>query len=167
MPWPAECPYKHLLLSHAKDGEEYGFILMLYEENPKTAASIYTKTKEQKMKQETKPEPVPHVHAAIISEWVKDTKRPMQCRVGDDGAWTECEHPHWHAGTQYRFKSRWFDMEQLWIANGKPKVEYKSLDSTWREQFPPWCDGTEYRFKEVSRHAALKAKWEAKGRPER
>jgi len=118
------------------------------------------------MTQETKPAPVPHIHAAIIGEWVKDTTRAVQTRESDAVTWLDCEHPHWHADAQYRFKPRWFDMKNEWIAKGKPEVEALYRRGWEAVSDPAWNDGVEYRFKEVSRHAALKAEWEAKGRPD-
>ena len=130
--------------------------------------AIGEKMDESKMTQENKP--VPHVHAAIIGEWVKDTTRPMQCRQGNDGKWLTCDKPHWHTDTQYRFKPRWFDMQQLWIEKGKPAVNVRSKDTGMAWMLcgdPTWRDDAEYEFVKVSRHAALRAEWEEKGRPAR
>ena len=133
------------------------------------ANAIARKMDEPKMTQENKP--VPHVHQKEINEWAADPSAAWQ--VADkNGKWIDIPNksPTWHPDVNYRRKPRWFDMEQDWIAKGKPPVEFR-CDITIGEwvdvDSPSWGrDDIEYRFKEVSRHAELKAEWEANGRPQ-
>jgi hypothetical protein len=116
---------------------------------------------------EAKPMTKPHIHQDKINEWAADPSAVWQSDKGF--GWNDCfeNRPEWNPRVKYRRKPRWFDMEQEWIARGKPPVEFTSVNAgIWHECQPVWLDGIEYRFKEVSRHDALKAEWEAKGRPQ-
>lgn len=115
----------------------------------------------------------PHVHQAKINEWAADPNYPWQYKSTASGKWYKCNgEPGWQPDVEFRRKPRWFDMEQEWIAKGKPLVEYlqyiQGAHECWLDANgePAWYDDLKYRFKEVSRHAALKAEWEAKGRPD-
>ena len=44
----------------------------------------------------------PHPHAAIITEWIKDTSRIVQMRLNDEH-WADCSPPTWCPFYQYRF----------------------------------------------------------------
>ena len=44
----------------------------------------------------------PHPHAAIITEWIKDTSRIVQMRLNDEH-WADCSPPLWSPHNQYRF----------------------------------------------------------------
>lgn len=112
--------------------------------------------------------PKPHVHQDKIIQWAADPGAVWQ--YDDGNKWISIpkgSNPSWDEDTDYRRKPRWLDMEQEWVAKGKPPVEYFCDVMGWMSaQYPKWRDDTEYRFKEVSRHAALKAEWEAKGKPQ-
>lgn len=113
-----------------------------------------------------------HVHQDKIIEWASDPTYPWQYRSTATGKWFKCNgEPGWCSDVEYRHKPRWFDMEQKWIDKGKPPVEYlqyiQGAHECWLDVNgePEWNDDCKYRLKEVSRHAALKAEWEAKGKP--
>lgn len=111
-----------------------------------------------------------HIHHDKIIEWAADTSVVWQYKGEGESEllWRDCaKKPAWNTTTNYRRKNRWFDMEQEWLAKGKPPVEMLEYADAWVDCNPFWTEEEEYRFKEVSRHAALKAEWEAKGRPER
>lgn len=115
-----------------------------------------------------------HVHQDKIIEWASDPTYPWQYRSTATGKWFKCNgEPGWCSDVEYRHKPRWFDMEQKWIDKGKPPVEYlqyiQGAHECWLDVNgePEWNDDCKYRLKEVSRHEALKAEWEAKGRPEK
>ena len=44
----------------------------------------------------------PHPHAAMITEWVKDTSRIVQIRL-DDESWEDCSSLPWFPPSQFRF----------------------------------------------------------------
>lgn len=110
-----------------------------------------------------------HIHYDNIFEWAADPVWPWQYKNRQSVKWLKCtEEPGWQPDVDYRRKPRWYDMEQEWLAKGKPPVEFQT-DNGWviSTDDPKWYENIEYRFKEVSRHAALKAEWEARGRPTR
>ena len=107
-----------------------------------------------------------HIHYDKILEWANDPIAEWQSRPSVLSTWESCAEPLWNPKYGYRRKPRWFDMEQEWIARGKPPVESNYLHD-WKECEPRWFEDVEYRFKKVSRHAALIAEWESKGRPKR
>lgn len=108
-----------------------------------------------------------HIHYDKIMEWAADPSGVWQFKYL--AGWNDIKQgdaPDWTEDTEYRRKPRWFDLEQEWIAKGKPPVEMLFMNGEWREVDPRWVETSEYRFAIVSRHAALKAEWEAKGRPQ-
>ena len=46
--------------------------------------------------------PKPHPHAAMITEWIKDTSRIVQMRLNDEH-WADCSSLMWSPHNQYRF----------------------------------------------------------------
>lgn len=109
--------------------------------------------------------PVPHVHQEKIIEWAADPTWPWQVQYANED-WRDVPSiPRWHENAEYRRKPRWYDMAQEWIALGQPPVEIISM-GMWRDcNTILWADNCEYRLKDVLRHAAVRAEWEAKGRP--
>lgn len=44
-----------------------------------------------------------HIHADMIKEWVEDTNIPVQCKLGKNGIWEDC-NPNFNPNWDYRFK---------------------------------------------------------------
>lgn len=111
------------------------------------SSEILKKMDEIKMTQETKP--VPHVHQDNIVEWAADPRAAWQHSFFKD-KWEDIEKgtvPAWNENINYRRKPQWFDMEQDWIARGKPPVEVFE-HGKWHLCIDiHWFDYCEYRFK--------------------
>jgi len=95
-----------------------------------------------------------HIHQDKINEWAADPTYPWQYKSTASGKWYKCNgEPGWQPDVEYRRKPRWFDMEQEWIAKGKPPVKYlqyiQGTHECWLDVNgePEWNDNCEYRIK--------------------
>ena len=94
-----------------------------------------------------------HVHYDKILEWAADPGAVWQKSL-DGKLWEyveEVTQPLWASCVIYRKKPRWFEMNQEWIAKGKPPVEvFLKCYGNWEECSgePGWLDDYEYRFPE-------------------
>lgn len=67
-----------------------------------------------------------HIHYDKILEWAADPSAEWQSESAIGWINLGKNAPLWNPLVNYRRKPDWFDMEQLWIANGKPPVEHFS-----------------------------------------
>lgn len=49
-------------------------------------------------------QPIPHPHAALIAEWIKDTSRMVEYRTHSAVPWKYAPIPTWFKDYEYRFK---------------------------------------------------------------
>ena len=88
----------------------------------------------------------PHPHAAIITEWIKDTSRIVQSSVVGEH-WTDCPSPTWCPFYQYRFA----DSVKPTIRSSLSDWELKTVIGS------SLCDAEIERYRAVADAAAARA----------